>query len=124
WAHYLLFDRDSIFSEEVVATVLSMAIDPKRTSFRSPWQNDVAERFVGSVRRELLDHVIVLDDCHLRRLLTGYTEYYLQDRTHLGIAKDSPHARPVEPCPAHLARVCARPRVGGLHHRYSWQAEA
>ena len=73
---YLLFDRDSVFSAEVIRTVASMALRPKRISYRSPWQNGIAERLVGSARRELLDHVIVLHEEHLRRLLSEYWTYY------------------------------------------------
>jgi len=101
-----------------------MNIEPTRTSYRSPWQNGVAERFVGTLRRELLDHMIVIDDRHLRRLLGEYIGYYLKDRTHLGLGKDAPWVRPVEPCPARPAAVHAGPRVGGLHHRYSWRSAA
>ncbi len=123
-SRYLLFDRDTIFSPQVVRVVRSMSIEPTRTSYRSPWQNGVAERFVGTIRRELLDHLIVLDDRHLRRLLGEYIEYYLKDRMHLGLDKDAPMARHVEPRPAGPAAVHAGPRVGGLHHRYSWRAAA
>ena len=79
---------------------------------------------MGSVRRELLDHAIVLDDRHLRRLLSEYLAYYHQDRTHLGVDKDAPVARIVERRPAGAVVVHARPRVGGLHHHYSWRAAA
>lgn len=120
---YLVFDRDAIFSAEVVRTVRSLSIEPTRTSYPSPWQNGVAERFVGTLR-ELLDHIIVLDNRHLRRLLGEYIAYYLKDRTHLGLDKDVPWARPVEPRPARLAAVHGRPRVGGLHHHYTWRAAA
>jgi putative transposase len=123
-SRYLVFDRDAIFSAEVVGELRSMNIEPTRASYRSPWQNGVAERFVGTLRRELLDHIIVLDDRHLRRLLGEYLRYYLKDRTHLGLDKDAPWARPVEPRPARPATVHARPRVGGLHHRYYWRAAA
>ena len=102
-----------------LATVLQ-----KRRSYRSPWHNGVAERFMGTVRRELLDHAIVLDDRHLRRLLNEYLAYYHEDRTHLGADKDAPLARTVEPRPNGAAAVHTRPRVGGLHHRYSWGAAA
>ncbi len=123
-SRYLVFDRDTIFSAEVVAAVSSMTLEPTRTSYQSPWQNGVAERFVGTVRRELLDHAIVLDDEHLRRLLGEYLAYYHHDRTHLGVEKDAPLARPVERRPAVSVAVNARPRVGGLHHRYTWPAAA
>ena len=101
-----------------------MGLESTRTSYQSPWQNGVAERFVGTVRRDLLDHVIVLDDEHLRRLLGEYLAYYHRDRTHLGIKKDAPVARPVELRPRGAAAVHAHRRVGGLHHRYEWATAA
>lgn len=116
---YLIFDRDSIFSAEVAGAVKTMGIDPIRTAFASPWQNPVAERFVGTCRRDLLDHVVVLDQRHLLRLLREYVgTYYLPGRTHLGVGKDTPAGRPVEPRPSPTAKVVALPRCGGLHHRY------
>jgi len=93
---HLIFDRDSIFSAEVVSTVKSFGIQPTMTAFRSPWQNGVTERWVGSVRRELLDHVVVGNERHLRRLLRDYVAYYHDDRTHLGLGKATPTGRPVE----------------------------
>jgi hypothetical protein len=84
----------------------------------------VAERFVGPLRRELLDHIIVLNDRHLHRLLGEYIGYCLKDPTHVALDKDSPWVRPVERRPARWAAVHARPRVGGLHHRYCWRAAA
>ncbi|HTG62666.1 MAG TPA: integrase core domain-containing protein, partial [Terriglobia bacterium] len=76
-----------------MATVKDHGILPIRTTFRSPWQNGVAERWVGSVRRDLLDHVIVLNQRHLRRLMKNYLRYYHEDRTHLGLGKDTPEGR-------------------------------
>jgi putative transposase len=87
---YLIFDRAANFNEEVVSTMKSFGIQPKRTSFRSPWQNGVAERWVGNCRRDLLDHVIVLNERHLRRLMTAYVRYYHEDRTHLALEKRTP----------------------------------
>lgn len=101
-----------------------MNITPIRTSYRSPWQNGVAERFIGTVRRELLDHVIVLGEDHLRRLMDRFVAYYNEDRTHLGLGSDAPLGRPVEPSLGPGARVVAVPRVGGLHRRYSWRRAA
>jgi hypothetical protein len=92
-------------------------VDPKRTAFRSPWQNGTAERVVGSVRRELLDHVVVLGEGHLRRLLREYVDYYNAERVRTSIA-DAPVGRRVEPRPWEHAKVVGLPRVGGLHHRY------
>jgi putative transposase len=79
---HLLFDRAANFGEEVVRTIRSFDVEPKRTSFRSPWQNGVAERFVGSCRRDLLDHVIALNERHFKRLMVEYFRYYHDDRTH------------------------------------------
>jgi transposase InsO family protein len=116
---FLLFDRDSKFSADVVATVKAVGCQPLRTAFRSPWQNGVAERWVGSVRRDLLDHVIPLNERHLRRLLREYLSYYHQDRTHLGLAKDTPAGRVPTPTPGKGRKVISMPRIGGLHHRYA-----
>jgi putative transposase len=91
---YLIFDRATNFSAEVISTIKSFGIQPKRTSFRSPWQNGVAERFVGNCRRDLLDHVIPLNERHLNRLMTEYIRYYHDDRTHLGLEKQTPAGRP------------------------------
>ena len=124
-SRYLVLDRDAIFSAAVVAAIASMGLEPTRTSYQSPWQDGVAERFVGTVRRDLLDHAIGLDDEHLRRLLSEYLAYYHGDRTHLGIEKDAPVARSVERRPAvGAAALRARRRVGGLYHRYDWAAVA
>ena len=119
---YLIFDNDSIFSPELVRSIPTFGIRPKRTALRSPWQNGTAERFVGTVRRELLDHVVVLNEDHLRRLLREYVEYYNTDRVHTAIS-DAPEGRGVEHRPSDRAKVIGLPRVGGLHHRYAW-AEA
>jgi len=119
---HVIFDRDSIFSASVVSTVKSFGIKAARTAYRSPWQNGVAERWVGSVRRELLDHVVVFNERHLRRLLRDYVAYYHDDRTHLGLGKATPAERPVDRRPDGEAEVVALPRVGGLHHRYERRA--
>jgi putative transposase len=109
---FLLFDRDSKFGSDVISSAKDMA-------FRSPWQNGIAERWVGSCRRDLLDHVIVLNDRHLKRLMAEYLRYYHEDRTHLGLAKDTPAGRPVTIRSADGSRIQSFPRVGGLHHRYA-----
>jgi putative transposase len=115
---YLIFDRDAKFSADVVSSVRESDIEPIRTAFRSPWQNGVAERWVGSVRRDLLDHVIVLNQRHLRRLLKEYIRYYHEDRTHLGLGKDTPGGRVAAAAPPSGSKVISLPRLGGLHHRY------
>ncbi|MFC2173511.1 integrase core domain-containing protein [Acidobacteriota bacterium] len=102
----------------------SFGIKPVRTSFRSPWQNGVLERWVGSCRRELLDHVVVLNEDHLHRLLKSYIAYYKEDRTHLSLEKDTPGTRPVQKRPSSKAKVIALPRAAGLHHRYEWSDAA
>ena len=119
--HYLIFDGDRKFRGRVETAVTNMGIQPKRTAYRSPWQNGVAERLVGSIRRELLDHVVVANENHLRRLLRDYQAYYSEDRCHLTLGKDPPVPRPIEPRPSPTARVTALPRVGGIHHRYVWR---
>ncbi len=118
---YLIFDRGAQFNEEVVESIESFGIQPKRTSFRSPWQNGVAERWVGACRRDLLDHVIVLNERHLKRLMNEYVRYYHEDRTHLGLKKQTPAGR--KPGKSNASRkVVSTPRVGGMHHRYDLAA--
>jgi transposase InsO family protein len=119
---YLIFDRGSNFNEEVIETVNSFGIKPKRTSFRSPWQNGVAERWVGSCRRDLLDHVIVVNERHLKRLMGEYVRYYHDDRTHLGLDKGTPDGREAASRSDVGSRIIAMPRLGGLHHRYDLAA--
>jgi len=120
---FLIYDNDSIFSERVTESIKHLGIEPQRTAFRSPWQNGIAERWVGSARRELLDHVIVLNEVHLQRLLREYVDYYNADRVHTEL-QDSPMGRPAEFRPSPEARVVGLPRVGGLHHRYQWHEAA
>jgi transposase InsO family protein len=91
---YLIFDRSVSFNQEVAKTIESFGMLPKRTSFQSPWQNGVAERFVGNCRRDLLDHVIALNQRHMKRLMNEYIRYYHNDRTHLGLNKETPASRP------------------------------
>lgn len=121
---HLIFDRDATFSAEVVRVIKSMGTDPSRTAWRSPWQNGTAERWVLSVRREMLDSVVVFNEEHLRRLLTSYIAYCHLDRPHLGLQKDTPVPRPVAKKPRGGGTVVSLPRVGGLHHRYEWRAAA
>jgi transposase InsO family protein len=119
---FLIFDRSSSFNAEVIDTVKSFGIQPKRTSFRSPWQNGVAERWVGNCRRDLLDHVIVLNVRHLKRLMKDYVRYYHEDRTHLALAKGTPTGRVVMKNSDGGDGVISTPRLGGLHHRYDLAA--
>ena len=115
----MLFDRDSKFGVDVVSVVRDMGSQPTRTAFRSPWQNGVAERWVGSCRRDLLDHVIVLNERHLKRLMAEYMRYYHEDRTHLGLTKDPPAGRPPAIRSRAGSEIQSWPRLGGLHHRYA-----
>jgi len=121
---YLIFDRDSTFSRAVIATIRSFGITPSPTAYRSPWQNPIAERWIGSVRREMLDHVVVLGEAHLRRLLHDFIAHYHTDRCHLSLGKEPPEGRAPSVRPSRDAKVAALPRVGGLHHRYEWQKAA
>ena len=116
---FLIFDRDAKFSAAVISTVKQNGTEPVRTAFRSPWQNGVAERWVGSVRRDLLDHVIILNERHLRRLLRDYVRYYHEDRTHLGLGKDTPCGRVTASTVPSASKIISLPRLGGLHHRYA-----
>ena len=116
----VVISRDTAL--EVVAAIRTFGIDPVRTAYRSPWQNPIAERWVGTCRRELLDHVVVFGERHLRRLLADYVAYYNAERVHTRLG-DSPEGRPIETRPSPTGRVVGLPRVGGLHHRYVW-AEA
>lgn len=120
---YLIFDNDSIFGD-VKGFVESMGIKPKQTAFHCPWQNGAVERFNGTLRRELLNHLIVLDEAHLRRVVKDFLSYYHQDRTHLALGKETPKGRPEEIPPNPSSAVEGLPRVGGLHHRYVWRDAA
>jgi len=113
---YLIFDHDGKFGREVDAAINAVGLSAVRTSIRSPWQNGLAERWVGSCRRELLDHIIPLNERHLKRLISEYVRYYHEDRTHLGLMKDTPAGRKIELKSG--PKVVSFPRIGGLHHRY------
>ena len=114
---YVILDRDAKFSREVLGFLDASGIKPVRASVRSPWQNGLAERWVGSARRECFDHVIAMDDTHVRCLAREYMTFYHADRTHDGLGKDTPSGRAIESKPAG-AELISLPRVGGLHHRY------
>jgi len=102
---HLIFDRDSIFCPAVVEFVRALGAKPRRIAYRSPWQNPLAERWIGSLRRELLDHVVVLGQQHLLRLVNSYIRYHHEDRCHLGLERDTPEGRPVTPRPSSRAKV-------------------
>jgi putative transposase len=113
----LIRDRDGIYGGAFNSRVDHLGIEQIKTAPRSPWQNGYAERFVGTLRRELLDHVIVLGEHHLLRLVRSHASYYNEDRPHMALDRDAPASRAVEP--PNLGRVVAFPRVAGLHHRYA-----
>jgi chemotaxis receptor (MCP) glutamine deamidase CheD len=109
---YLIFDRGSSFNAEMIESEKTFGIKPKRTSFRSPWQNGVAERWVGNCRCDLLDHVIVLNERHLKCLMNEYIRYYHEDRTHLALAKGTPAGREAASTSGVGGRIMAMPRLG------------
>jgi len=121
---YLLRDRDSIFGKIFRQRVGSMGIEEVLIAHRSPWQNAYVERVNGSIRRECTDHIIVLNERHLKHLLRQYFEYYNNDRTHLGLAKETPFERKVSNRVSTSSRLVELPRVGELHHRYEWKDAA
>jgi putative transposase len=117
---YLLRDRDGAYGEKFSDTAKCMGIREVLAAPRSPWQNAYAERLIGSIRRECLDHVIVFREAGLRRILKEYFEYYERCRTHLSLEKDAPISRPIEP--PSLGKVIQIPKVGGLHYLYTRKA--
>ena len=113
---YLLRDRDSSYGQHFRRRVAAMGITEAITAPRSPWQNACVERVIGSIRRECLDHIVIFNERHLRRVLSSYVDYYQRTRTHLSLDKDCPDLRPIQP--PRSGRVVAIPKVAGLHHRY------
>jgi transposase InsO family protein len=120
---YLLRDRDAIYGHVFRNRVKNMGINDVISAPRSPWQNPYVERIVGSIRRDCINHVIVLNEEHLKRILTEYFEYYHHDRTHISLSKDTPLDRPTQNKPED-GKIIAFPRLGGLHHRYQWRKAA
>ncbi len=116
---YLLRDRDSVYGLEFKARAVALGLQDKLIAPRSPWQNPFAERLIGSIRRECLDHVIVLHAQHLRRLLADYVDYHHWHRPHRSLEQDCPEPRPTEP--PEQGKIIALPLLGGLHHRYTRQ---
>jgi len=117
---YLIRDRDGIYGQKVPETLKTLGVEQVVISPRSPWQNGFCERIIGSIRRECLDHMIVLNGKHLRRVLKEYFAYYHQSRTHLGLDKDTPDSRVVQD--RNVGDVVSTPILGGLHHRYYREA--
>jgi len=114
-SRFLGFDRDGKYGLEVPIAVKSMKITPVRTCYESPWQNGVAELWIESGRCDLLDHIIVDNERHWKRLPTRYFRYYHEDRTHLEMNKETPANRSIS---RGRGRLIALPQVAGLHHRY------
>src|SRR5947209_4739794 len=117
---YLLRDRDRIFGQEFVEQGKAMGIKQVLSAPRSPWQRASVERVIGTIRRECLDHVIVLNQASSSRHLRSFLDYYHHSRCHLALDKDAPQPRPVHP--PHQGSIISVPQVGGLHHRYERQA--
>jgi putative transposase len=113
---YLLRDRDGSYGEKFGEPAQWLGIREVLTAPQSPWQNAYVERSIGSIRRECLDHVIVLNETGLRRIVKSYFDYYERSRTHLSLAKDAPVSRPIQA--SGMGRILEIPQVGGLHHRY------
>ena len=117
---YLLRDRDAISGADFTRRVQGLGLEQKLIAPRSPWQNPMVERVIGSIRRECLDHVIVLNARHLRHILSDYRAYYHEHRTHRSLDQDCPFSRPIEP--PDKGNIIELPLLGGLHHRYTRQA--
>jgi transposase InsO family protein len=111
---YLIRDRDSSYGIVVRKRIRAMGIRDRPTAPRSPWQNGYIERLIGSIRRECLDHVLVMGEAHLRRILSAYADYYNRVRTHLALDKDAPLGRRAQA----IGSLAAIPLLGGLHHEY------
>ena len=111
---YLIRDRDRIYGAVVIRRMRAMGIRDKPTAPASPWQNGFAERLIGSIRRECVDHFIVLGEAHLRRILRAYAGYYNDIRTHWSLDKDAPVSRPIQP----IGSIKSHSILGGLHHHY------
>jgi len=107
-------DRDCIYGAAVTHRLHTMGIRDKPIAPGSPWQNGFAERLIGSIRRECVDHVVVLGETHLRRILTKYATYYNELRTHRSLNKDAPIRRAIQ----RVGRIVSAPVLGGLHHHY------
>ncbi len=119
WGYILEISGGSVFQN----CVKNMDIIEVKTAPKSPWQNPYVERFIKSIIRDCLDHMIVLNKVHLKRVLADYFGYYHHDRTHLGLKKETPFGRPLQKRPKN-GQLIKFPRVGGLHHRYEWRKAA
>jgi transposase InsO family protein len=111
---YVVRDRDRVYGARFIQRVRAMGIRDRPIAPRSPWQNGYAERLIGSIRRDCLDHVVVFGESHLRNLLRSYQRYYNEGRTHLSLCKDAPIPRAVRAS----GHIVVAPILGGLHHQY------
>jgi transposase InsO family protein len=111
----LIRDNDRLYGQCFRTQVRALGLDDRPTQPASPWQNGHVERLIGSIRRECLDHMVILNAAHLRRVLNVYADYYNQDRTHLALGKDCPSSRPIE----RVGAIRKKAVLGGLHHRYA-----
>jgi transposase InsO family protein len=111
---YIVRDRDAVYGDIFIRRLQAMGIRDRPIAARSPWQNGYAERLIGSIRRDCLDHVVVFGERHLRHLLESYQRYYNEARTHLSLSKDAPAPRAVQA----VGSIIAKPFLGGLHHQY------
>jgi len=121
---YLVIDNDKKYGTDVLAVIEYMGILRKQITPYSPWQNGAAKRWVETVRGDLLDHMIVLNERHLHRLLSEFVAYDHDDRTHLGLSKGTPSMRAANSKPNRDVQIVGHPRIGGLHHRYEWRQAA
>ena len=117
---YMLRDRDRKYGDEFTQRITGLDIKEVLIAAHSPWQNPYVERVIGSIRRDCLDHVIIFNEQHLRRVLKEYIRYYNEYRTHLGLDKDCPEPRSIES--PNTGPILSEPMVGGLHHRHYRQA--
>src|SRR5205807_1080011 len=111
---YLIRDRDKIYGAAVTRRLRAMGIRDKPIAPGSPWQNGFAERLIGSMRRECVDHVVAWGEQHLRQVLKSYATYYNESRTHRSLDKDAPFHRAIQ----RLGAIASQPVLGGLHHQY------
>ena len=112
---YIVRDNDTAFGGVFKRRIQAMSIRDRPTSFRSPWQNGHVERLIGSIRRECIDHLIVLNEEYLRRVLAKFSAYYNESRPHVSLGRDAPNGRPIE----RFGDIVAHAILGGLHHRYA-----
>ncbi len=111
---WLIRDNDGAYGHSFRRRINALGIRDRPTMPHSPWQNGHVERLIGSIRRECLDHIVIVDAGHLRRMLARYARYYNEDRTHLALTKDAPNFRPIE----RVGRIVSRSILDGLHRRY------